>query len=112
MKIQPRNTIIALLLHEQAEKKTGAGVIVPGHADTFCEGTIVSVGPGTLSAAGGQSETFDLKPGQRVLVAARQKMQNQLGGFDYKHTGIELEGGVFLYEQSKILGIITDHTLN
>ena len=108
--IQPRNSLVVVKLIEQAEKKVGA-ITVPTNADLYCEAEVIAVGPGNVSAAGGRSECFDLKPGQRVWV--KYKEQKPMGGgqvarFD---AGIRYQDGdtyYYVFTQESILGIIAE----
>jgi len=107
--IIPRNTFILVRLLEKQEEKIG-NITVPGYNDLFCEGEILAVGPGTVSAAGGVSETFDLKVGQRVYVQHMRQAfgptgrQNQLDGYR-----IVLDGeAVYLFEQINILAVLAE----
>lgn len=80
--------------------------MVPTNGDMFTHATVVAVGPGNVGAEGGRSETFDLKPGQTVLVLYREKSQER-GGF--KNVGIPVQQGdttLHMYEQGRILGVL------
>lgn len=104
--IQPRNTLLVVNLIEKKEQRVGT-VIVPGADDLYCEAEVKAVGPGTISASGGVSETHDLDPGQRVMVKAYEKDRNGgrvLAGIKY----IDNDKIYYIFEQSSIVGIIAE----
>lgn len=107
--IQPRNTLVVLKVIEKAERKVGQ-ITVPTHNDLYTEAEVVAVGPGSISAAGGQPETFDLKKGQRVWVKYKRHERGPMGpvlGFE----GISYREGdtdFLLVEQSGIVGILAE----
>jgi co-chaperonin GroES (HSP10) len=107
--IVPRNTLVILELILKQERKVGA-ITVLANNELYAEAEVVAVGPGTKSAEGGVSETFDLKVGQRVWVRAKNKVRTQLGeGTDI--AGIEYRDGdkvYHIFEQGSILGIIAE----
>lgn len=108
--IQPRNTLVVVRLIEKADRKVGK-IVVPTNADIYCEAEVVSVGPGNVSAGGGRSETFDLKPGQRVWVKHKTRRPGPAGGHILTDEGIVYQDDddkVILMEQTSILGIIAD----
>jgi len=113
MKFTPRNTLILLRLKLKAEERVGE-LIVPAGNEEYAEAEVLAVGPGNIMSAGGQSETFDLKPGQRVLVKHKKKMQRpaQVGGVQttYMPEGIPLKPkdgeDLWLFEQGNILAIV------
>lgn len=110
--LKPRNTLITVVEIKDRDKKTDAGIIVPGGSGgeyKLCE--IVAVGPGMTSKAAEVEALDDLKPGQTVLVklAARMRQGNQVGlaaiGLEYKdESGRDLK----LVEQTNIVAIIED----
>lgn len=110
-RIAPRNSLVLLRLHEKDEAKVGQ-IIVKSQNSEYCRATVVNVGPGTIQAEGGRSETFDLQPGQVVLV----KRQTQMTGPDgsirgYRREGLEIANGdetLYVFEQSSILAIVED----
>jgi co-chaperonin GroES (HSP10) len=109
--IQPRNTLVVLKVIEKSERKVSK-IIVPTYNDCYAEAEVVAVGPGSISAAGGQSETFDLKVGQRVLVKHKKKMQRGPGdlgqlfdeGIPYRDGDIDF----LMVEQSSVVGILAE----
>lgn len=107
--ITPRNSLVVLRLIEQAEKKIGQ-ITVPTNKELFSEAEVVAVGPGTVSAEGGRSETFDLKVGQRVFVKSKDRFRGQVGE-EVRISGIEYRVGdekFYIFEQGNVLGIIAD----
>lgn len=107
--IQPRGTLVVLALIEAAERTQGS-VVIPTHKDKICEATVIAVGPGAVAAAGGRSDTFDLQPGQRVLVNHKQDGRNQLSGqAELKPTYMPYASGGKTYaliEERYIFGIL------
>lgn len=107
--IVPRNTLVVLRLIETTEKTVGA-VVVPTAKDQYCEAEVMAVGPGTLSAAGGRSEIFDLKIGQRVFVKHKTKSRGPMGEILLDDGIVYMDGDkkYMLFEQNNILGIIAE----
>lgn len=114
--LQPRNSFVLVKIVMKPEERRGQ-LIVPTGQDEYAEGEIVAVGPGMISAAGGVSETFDLKVGQRVLVKHKVKYShpdpNSVTGFShrYKDDGLKLKpttagDDLYLFEQTGIIAII------
>jgi co-chaperonin GroES (HSP10) len=105
--IQARNTLVILRLLEKSERSAGA-IVVPTNADMMCEAEVMAVGPGCVQAAGGLSETHDLRPGQIVLVRHKSIKQTPMGralsldGTEYRE-GDKL---YYLYEQMSVFAII------
>jgi co-chaperonin GroES (HSP10) len=106
---KPRNTLVAVKLDPiSAEKKVG-NIVVGTGSDEFGTGVVVAVGPGTVHAEGGVSETADLHPGVAVLVKAFNLRPSRLGGTEKApaYISYEYEGGtVALFEQSSIALIL------
>jgi len=109
--IQPRNTLVVLKLIEKAERKIGK-ISVPTNNDCYTEAEVIAVGPGTISAAGGQSETHDLKKGQRVWVKHKKKVSRGQGAIgELFDEGLPYQDGDIGYlcvEQSSIVGILAE----
>lgn len=109
--IVPRNTLVLVRLFKKAEEQRGK-IVVPTGQQEYCEAEVLDVGPGNVSAEGGRSETFDLKPGQRVLVQHQQKVAGPDGVVrGYRPQGLPLKhkdggGELFLFEQTAILAIV------
>jgi co-chaperonin GroES (HSP10) len=106
--IQPRNHLIVLKLIEQAEKRVGK-LVIPTHSEKYAEAEIVAVGPGTISAEGGRSETHDLRPGQRVLVRHKEEVPQRVGGTQLEIAGIPYRVGdetYYVFPQERVVGII------
>lgn len=107
--IQPRNTLVVVKLIDKAERQVGK-ISVPTNKDCYTEAEVVAVGPGTVSAAGGQSETFDLKVGQRVWVKHKSKHIRGAGDIGIlTDEGLPYQDGdetFRLFEQSSVVGII------
>lgn len=107
--IQPRNTLVVVKLIDKAERQVGK-ISVPTNRDCYTEAEVVAVGPGTVSAAGGQSETFDLMIGQRVFVKHKSKHTRGPGDLGtLTDEGLPYQDGdesLRLFEQSSIVGII------
>lgn len=101
--IKPRNSLVVLRVLDKKEQQVG-NIVVPDGEELYTEGEVLAVGPGTISAEGGRTETFDLKPGQRVMVKykAKQGPMNVLCGVKYVHDGEIL----YIFEQGSIVGVI------
>jgi co-chaperonin GroES (HSP10) len=101
--LSPRNTLVILRLTTKAEEKIG-GITISEGDSLYTEGEVMAVGPGTVQATGGISETFDLKVGQRVLVQHKQETPRgkREVAIRYVHNG-EI---FYLFEQTAILGVI------
>lgn len=108
--VKPRNTLVLVKLVPQATRMTGAIVQTTTH-DEFAEADVIAVGPGNIAAAGGISDTVDLKPGQRVLLLAKQPGP----GGTMKLAGIPVSGenGTFhLFEQARVVAIVSEPAVN
>lgn len=112
----PRNTAVAVVEIKDEEIKTDAGVILPaGTGKTYSQCEVYAVGRG-LVTEGTESETADLKPGQRVLVQLRQQNRgvNAMGQPSSSVTtaGIEFKDAhgreIIIVEQMQILAILSD----
>lgn len=109
--LSPRNGWVLARVIEQKERKVGL-ITVPTGNDLFDEAEILAVGPGTVAAEGGRSETFDLKVGQRVFVKSKAKSmgpvgpQNEWLGVPYLRDGDK--ESYYLFPESSILGIIAE----
>ena len=112
--LTPRNSLVLIRLFKKAEDQRGK-IIVPTGQDEYCEGEVLAVGPGVVAAAGGRSETFDLEPGQRVLVQYRTRVQNNHGmTMGFRNSGLSLRtrsndgSELMLFEQANVLATIDD----
>jgi co-chaperonin GroES (HSP10) len=109
--ITPRNSLVIVKLIDAGEKKLGK-FFVPNNKERYSEAFIIAVGPGNVSAAGGRSETFDLKAGQRVFMQHKQMGRDQYTGqMKLEIAGIEYREGdeVFhIFEQTNILTILAE----
>lgn len=108
--IQPRNTAVVLrLIETSAEKKKGA-IITLTNRELYSEAEVIAVGPGNIAAAGGVSETGDLKIGQKVFVKSKEMVRSPVGGGPTPQiAGIPFEenGTTYhIFEQMSILGIL------
>lgn len=107
--IQPRNHLVVCKLIEQAEKQVGK-IVIPSNGEKYCEAEVVAVGPGTIAAEGGRSETHDLKPGQRVLIRHKELVPGPMGqqlesaGIPYRAPGSDEL--FYIFPQERIAGII------
>lgn len=111
--LNPRNTLVTLVEIKDKDKKTSAGIIVPGSSSSeykLCE--VIAVGPGCTSEASRQEGLDDLVPGQTVLVklSARVRTATQQGlapiGLEYKdQSGRDLK----LVEQTNIVAVVEDN---
>jgi|HubBroStandDraft_5_1064220.scaffolds.fasta_scaffold813830_2 co-chaperonin GroES (HSP10) len=104
--IVPRNTLCVLRLIDTPIKHAGS-IVIPTGGDQYTEAEVMAVGPGNLNAAGGRTETFDLKVGQIVLVKhkrSNQRGESQLEGFHYR-IGQE---NYYIFEQTNVLAIIRE----
>src|SRR6267142_2395028 len=88
--IKPRHSTVVVKLIEDATKKIGA-IVVPTNGECYNEAEVIAVGPGTVAAEGGISETFDLKIGQRVFMKSKEKIRDGtvVGGVRTVTSGIE-----------------------
>lgn len=108
--IQPRNHLVVVKLIEQVQKTVGK-LVIPTNGEKYCEAEIVAVGPGTIAAEGGRSETHDLKPGQRVLVRFKEIVAQQVGPPALEIAGIPYRVGDVTYHvfpQERIVGVIAE----
>lgn len=108
--IQPRNTLVVVELIDRPEQKIG-DLVIPTNGDLFTEASVAAVGPGTVSAEGGRSETFDLKVGQRVLVKHKDARSGPGGHRTLSDAGQRYvaDGKTYMiFEQSSIIGILGD----
>lgn len=103
--IQPRNSLVVLRLLTKSNRKFG-GITVPTNNDLFTEAEVVAVGPGNVSAAGGVSETFDLKPGQLVYV--RHRTETPRGKMDAFTPYTEGDKQYGLFVEASIVGILAE----
>jgi len=115
MLLKPRNTLVLVRLVKHAEEKVGQ-IVVKTDADQFCEAEVLDVGPDCVSAAGGQSSTHDLRPGQRVLVQYQVIIRGPDGiargrreeGLKLKETLTGGDRDLYLFEQHNIMGILKE----
>ena len=106
--MQVRNTLVAVRLDLPAERKVGS-IVISTNSDEFAEGVVVSVGPGTIAAHGGRSETHDLHVGDRVLVK-RQEVRQQGNAMMKRSTGTEYKDGendITIFTEQYIVGILS-----
>lgn len=111
--LQPRNSFVVVRLVLKPEERRGQ-IVVPTGQDEYAEGEIVAVGPGSVSAAGGVSETHDLKAGQRVLVKhkRRQSRPDAVGGMAHRFVdeGLKLKpeqgDDLYLFEEQNIIAVV------
>lgn len=108
--LKVRNTLVALrLIVDHKEKKHGA-IFVNTNTECFTEAEVVAVGPGNVSAAGGLSETADLRIGQRVLVEYKKKFNNGGGLVKYQDAGMAVryeDTDYMFFEQTSVLAILS-----
>lgn len=111
--IQPRNSFVVVKLRLKPEERRG-DIIIPTGQDEYAECEVVAVGPGSISAAGGRSETHDLQPGQRVLARHKRK-QTRINGAGlpehrFAENGLKLKPSegedLYLFEETDILAIV------
>jgi co-chaperonin GroES (HSP10) len=108
--IQPRNSLVVVKLIHKEEQKIGKLVLPDSFEKMYTEAEVIAVGPGSVSAQGGRSETFDLKPGQRVFIQYRR----QSGQHQFQDTGVKyVQNGevYYLYLESAIVGILGESDL-
>lgn len=107
--LQPRNTLVLVDLIAEKEKRVGQFVI-PTDDDLYGEAEILAIGPGTILGEGSDSMVQDLVVGQRVLVKthSRQGPNKTLVGIKYIDNGHIC----YIFEQSSIVGIIAQPTVN
>lgn len=111
--LKVRNTLVALKLIEAKEQKHGA-IFVNANAECFSEAEVISVGPGNVAATGGQSETADLRVGQRVIVESKKKLSNGSGLVKYQDAGLPLrheDQTYHLFEQTSVIAILSEPPL-
>lgn len=103
----PRNTLVLVKLIEKKELRIGQ-ITVPDFDDLYTEAEVLAVGQGSVGLGCSQTETSDLKVGQRVFIQYKRKVGgsiiSRLEGIRY------VEGGesFYLFEQTNILGIIAE----
>ena len=108
--VKPRNTLVLVKLVPQTTRVTGSIVQTTTH-DEFAEADVIAVGPGNIAAAGGVSDTFDLKPGQRVLLLAKQPGPNR----ELRIAGVPVsgvDGTCYLFEQARVVAIVSEPSIN
>lgn len=106
--ISPRNTLVILRLAMKPEEKIG-NISISNNEALYTEAEVMAVGPGSISAEGGVSETFDLKVGQRVLVQHKQETPRGKKDMGIRYV---FSGEIFyLFEQTAIFGIIAQPDL-
>lgn len=76
--IIPRNTFVLVQFVVESEKKVGL-LTVPAGDNEYVEAKVLAVGPGHVAAAGGRSDTHDLKPGQTVLMQHKKIIRDGNG---------------------------------
>lgn len=111
--LKPRNTLVTLVEIKDRDKKTAAGIIVPGsNASEYKLCEIVEVGPGCNSQAAVGEGLDDLKPGDTVLVKLSARVRGPQGqqglasiGLDYKD---ESNRDIKLVEQTNIVARVED----
>lgn len=102
--IQPRNTLVLLRLHDTPARQVG-NISVPTGSDQFTQAEVIAVGPGNVAAEGGRSDTYDLQPGQLVMVIHKDRTQNR--GLNLMGIPVQDDGEtLYLYEQARVLGVI------
>lgn len=107
--ITPRNSLVVLKLIELPERQVGK-IVVPSQADQFCEAEVLAVGPGTVAAQGGVSETADLRVGQRVWVKHKTRTKGPMGEM-LVSTGIAYQQNdetFVMFEQTQIVAVIAE----
>ena len=105
---RPRNTLVLCKLIPQSERKMGA-ISVPTAQDCYCEAEVMEVGPGVSVAAGGRPSTFDLNPGQVVMVQYRRMANPTLKQYVDMGCPVVWQGEKYhLYEESYIGAILFD----
>lgn len=73
MKIIPRNNLVLVRPMDAREQRTASGVVIPAdRSQEFEIAEIVAIGRGVVDQ--GHTRTEDLRPGQIVMVRARQSM--------------------------------------
>jgi co-chaperonin GroES (HSP10) len=83
--------------------------VIPTNGELYAEAEVVAVGPGNGTVAGGRSETFDLKVGQRVFLQHKRQGQSGRVITEMRASATTVEGKTyFLYEQTSILGIVAE----
>lgn len=104
--IEMRNSLVAV---QMLERTQDGPLVIPDVGSLFAEARIVAVGPGTVSAEGGRSETHDLQPGQRVLIKHKRQRhapphppENE--GVRYRYGGVEY----VIFEQTNIIAILPE----
>lgn len=108
MTIQPRNSLVLVKLFPRKDDIVGQ-IMVPSANDQYTEGKVVAIGPGSIAAAGGQSETFDLQIGHRVWIKYKERGRGPTGPM-LMNAGLLLRDGeseFYLFEQSSIVAILS-----
>jgi co-chaperonin GroES (HSP10) len=65
--VVPRGDLVLVRLPKGGTKQVGR-LTIPSLRDRFTLGTVVAVGPGSVAAEGGRSDTEDLTPGDTVFI--------------------------------------------
>lgn len=103
----PRNNLV-IIRPLPAEEVYVGKILVPANGECFREAIVEEVGPGNIASDGGRADTFDLHPGQRVMVKLFSHGRTQVGN-TLVPDGIELrspEGTMYLVAETSIVGII------
>jgi co-chaperonin GroES (HSP10) len=111
MPLIPRNSFVLLRLKLPDEKIVGK-IVTSAQQDAYAVGEVLAVGPGTIAASGGVSETHDLHNGDSVYVKARQQVPSQVGGVRWEIAGVEVPTGggeekLYLFAEHQIVAIIS-----
>lgn len=104
---QPRNTLVLVKTFPRKDEVVGR-ITVPNANNEYTEAEVIRVGPGTVSADGGRSETFDLKPGMKVWVKDKGRRRSEHGPILVDEGLLLREDGqdMYLFEQSSIVAIM------
>lgn len=107
---QPRNSLVVVELIQKAERQVGK-LTIPTNGDLFCEAEVIAVGPGTQEALGHRPSTFDLRPGQRVLVKYQDVRQTGAQQYQKNKVGVEYRHGdrtYHLFDQLYVLAVLAE----
>lgn len=114
----PRNTFVLVRLQPRHNRRVGQIVVPAQSQHEICEGEVVAVGREASLTTGSESQTYDLAPGQRVLVKHQRRHQTGPRTYTFTPEGIPLElvqdelgpdqadGKLFLFDQFNILAIL------
>lgn len=103
-----RNTLVLVRILPREEERINGLIMPDTNSQNYSSAKVIAVGPGTVVEDKVQSETFDLKPGQRVFIESHGSGRSGSGQAVRQFKGINLTVGgesYTMFEQASILAI-------